>query len=43
MKINTTEIGDIALKYIATAGLENQFFLDQKIISRPETNFKTSK
>ena len=43
MKIITTRIGDVAMKYIATAGLENEVFLDRKIISRPENNFRTSK
>ena len=37
------EIGDIVLKYIATAGLENEVSLDQIIISRPEHHFRTSK
>ena len=43
MKISTMEIGDIVLKYIATAGLENEVSLDQIIISRPEHHFRTSK
>ena len=43
MKINTTQIGDITLKCIATEGLEIEVFHDQKIISWPENSFRTSK
>ena len=43
MKIITMEIGDVVLKYIATAGLENEVSLDQIIISRPEHHFRTSR
>ena len=42
MKINTTQIGDITLKCIATEGLEIEVFHDQKIISWPENSFRTS-